>query len=221
MRDEGDGAYGAGDLPWVAGAPIPAGEHLFWLVAKIPEETPSGWSDLTRLTAEILSGARSASAMVSDLTHVGGAGSGSLFARKLQALDADCDGAPDGGELGFTAQTLSIAPGGCTLYRILFENRSVDPIRQVRVHDHTPNWMVYVGGSARVVDRPSSLEDQPLAAPANGAEGLLSFPFNGSLAPGEGGAVQFGARLRGGGAGSGGPGGGDDDDEGGDIPGGW
>ncbi len=223
LRDEGDGVYGAGDLPWVQGSPVSAGEHFFWLVAKTPQNAPGGWSDLTRMTAFLVKNGATWSDEVQDLTRVGGVGAGSLFARKLQASDADCDGAPDGGEAGFTERTLPIAPGGCAVYRILFENRSVDPIRQVRVHDHTPNWMTYVGDSAIVIRHPASLTPQLVVAPANGAEGSLSFPFDGTLRPGEGGEVQFGVQLPGRRIDSGGPfppGGGDDDDDD-DIPGGW
>ncbi|MDD2869704.1 GEVED domain-containing protein [Neomegalonema sp.] len=197
LRDDGDGVHGAGDLPWVQGAPIPAGDHAFWLVARIPADAPAGWSDLTRLTATILSGARSGSSMIRDLTRVGGGASGGVFARKLQALDADCDGGPDGGEPGFTPAELPIASGGCAVYRIAFENRGVETIRQVRVQDHTPSWMVYVAGSAEVLEHPPGLTLLPFGLPSAGAEGEISFPFGGSLEPGEGGVVQFVVRLPG------------------------
>ncbi len=192
LRDQGDGVYGAGDLPWIQGSAIPAGEHLFWLVAKTPQDAPEGWSDLTSLTAFLAKNGANWSSGAQDLTFIGGEGSGSVFARKLQASDADCDGAPDA---GFTAQLLPIEPGGCMVYRILFENRGADPIRRVEVRDHTPSWMVYVGGSAQVHEHPAGLTPQTPILPAAGAEGALSFPFGGTLQPGESGAVQFIARL--------------------------
>lgn len=191
-RDQGDGVYGAGDVPWVQGSAVPAGEAVFWLVARTPQQAPGGWRDLTRLTASLLKDGTIWTSSVDDLTTIGGGDSGGVFARKLQALDSACDRTPDG---GFTDQTLPIAPGGCVIYRILFENRSTDPIHSVRVMEHTPKWMVYVGGSTEVRARPDGLTPLTAIAPANGAEGAVAFPFSGTLLPGEGGVVEFIARL--------------------------
>ncbi|MDD2868337.1 CshA/CshB family fibrillar adhesin-related protein [Neomegalonema sp.] len=197
FRDDGDGVHGAGDLPWPPGglSGMAAGSHAFWLVAKTPAEAPGGWSDLTRLRAVATLGASVRIAEAQDLTRIGGSGSGGVFARKLQALDADCDGVPEAGEAGFVATELQLSPGSCAVYRILFENRGVDPIRRVRVADHTPSWMVYMGGSARILTHPFGLTPQTPTAPAANGEGPVVFGFDGDLRPGEAGSVGFGARL--------------------------
>ncbi|MDD2867771.1 DUF11 domain-containing protein [Neomegalonema sp.] len=200
-RDDGDGVHGPGDAlwDWSASTSIPAGDHLFWLVTKIPEEAPGGWSDLTRLTARVVRGGVSGSASVADLTRVGGDGSGAIFARKLQAVDADCNGVPDAGEAGFTAVELSIGSGHCVVYRIRFENRGVTPVRRVRIHDHTPSGtLFYPGAPGRVISHPPGLTPLPPVLPVvfmEPLEGEILFPFDGALAPGESGEVEFGVWI--------------------------
>ncbi|MDD2870006.1 DUF11 domain-containing protein [Neomegalonema sp.] len=189
--DEGDGVFGEGDAVWTQGAPIPGGSHLFWLVARIPQEVPVGWRDATILRAEAAKGALLVGAEVADLTRVG---EGRIDARKLVALDSNCDGTPDGGEESFQ-QDASIQVGGCAIYRILFENLGTDPAARVSVHDFTPTWTVYVGGSERVLLLPAGLTALPPTLPPPGGEGEVIFPFDGHLEPGRQGAVQFAVRL--------------------------
>lgn len=200
LRDDGDGIYGAADAPWPSGgAPLAAGSYGFWLVARVPQDAAEGWRDATSLRASIVAGSFSRSAEVQDVTRAGDPEAGRLFARKLQALDGDCDGLSDAGEAGFTADQRTIAPGGCVIYRIVFENVGVGPITRVRVYDHTPNWMIYRAGSAQTQVSLTGLTPLTPVFPAANQEGEVSFPFDGALQPGQSGLVQFSLRLLGGG----------------------
>lgn len=195
-KDDGDGIFNAAlDPVWVPGAPLNAGTHAFWAVAQVPAEAPAGWRDLTILRARAVLGWLSDSSEAWSLTRVGGAEEGAVHAVKTAAPDFDCDGQPDAGA-PFVAE-LSVASGRCAVYRIQFENRGAEPISRVRIHDHTPDWTTYLGGTAAVDAPPPGLAATAAEAPAAGQEGPILFSFEGALEPGAGGAVRFGVRLLG------------------------
>lgn len=195
-KDDGDGLFdGQKDLRWENSSSISAGAHDFWLVSRLASDLPAGWRDRTVLRAAAERGMISATSQVVDVTRVGGGLEGQIYARKTVALDADCDGTPDVGAPFLTE--LPVARGVCVVYRVTFENRSVVPIQQVRVQDHTPDWTTYKGGSELVVHSPVGLSPLPPQLPPDGREGAVAFPFHGALQPGENGVVQFGVRLPG------------------------
>ena len=189
-----DGIFGAGDLLLPSGpyALNGASSLAIWLVAQVPQETPAGWRDLTRLIATWTKDGAAQTKFVEDLTHVSGE-EGRIVARKLIASDLDCDGLADG---PFAMSETTIRSGSCALYEISFENLGTQPIREVKVHDDTPDWTLYVPGSAQVLSHPAGLTPQTPNTPAAWTEGEILFPFLGALQPGEAGAVRFGVQLR-------------------------
>ena len=87
---------------------------------------------------------------------------------KTQALDAGCDGTPDG---GFVLTPLTAKPGQCIVYKIDVQNQGVSAATGVLVNDATPTYTTLntAGGlpSVTIVGGANSIT----ANPGNGGTG--------------------------------------------------
>lgn len=61
---------------------------------------------------------------------------------KTQALDADCNGLPEG---GYTSSTFSVAAQGCVMYRLTATNAGSTPVNNVRIDDAAPVFTTFFG----------------------------------------------------------------------------
>lgn len=110
---------------------------------------------------------------------------GQLSLAKTQALDAACDGAPDG---DYAATALAAQPGACVRYRVAAKNVGVANATSVVVSDGTPAHTVYHGTVPAVASQGS------VSAPADGGSGTVQASV-GTLAPGQEAVLTFGVRI--------------------------
>jgi trimeric autotransporter adhesin len=113
--------------------------------------------------------------------------SGNLVLLKEQALDANCDGAPDG---GYSNANLNVGtvPGACLRYRITVTNIGTAAVANVVISDSTPTNTTY---HATV---PAAASQGSVTAPSAGAVGTTSASV-GTLAPGAIATLTFGVRI--------------------------
>lgn len=110
---------------------------------------------------------------------------GQLSLAKTQALDAACDGAPDG---DYAATALAAQPGACVRYRVAAKNVGVANATLVVVSDGTPAHTVYHGAV------PAATSQGSVSAPADGASGTVQASV-GTLVPGQEAVLTFGVRI--------------------------
>lgn len=195
---DGSGTLSGGDTLWSDGASLPAtGDLQFFLQAQVPSEAHDGWRDITVTTATVTQGATSLTGQVTDITTVSRLQAGELTAGKFMAIDRDCDGTlSDEAPADATfEQAKGAAPGECVIYRITFRNEGTGAVTNVDVKDITPAFTLYVGGSAAYETTPPGLSPGTPTTPAANDNGPLSFPYAGSLASGEEGAVTYGVKV--------------------------
>jgi uncharacterized repeat protein (TIGR01451 family) len=113
---------------------------------------------------------------------------GELRLLKEQALDANCDGAPDTGYVQSNI-TAGAVPGACVLYRITATNAGTSNITSVVVSDATPAFTVY-----RNVP-PASTTVGSIVAPANGTAGTISATV-GTLTPTQSAVIIFAVKIQ-------------------------
>lgn len=195
---DGNGVLSGGDTQWINGSPVPTGEALqFFVRSQIPAEAQDGYRDSTTFTATVTLGSTVLTESVTDITTVSRLSAGELVAGKLMALDRDCDGDLSD-EMPTDASfevTKNADPGDCVVFRITYRNDGTGDVSDVDVRDQVPAYTIYRGGTAAYDVTPSSLTPGTLTAPADGARGALSFPYTGTVEPGEEGSVVYGVRL--------------------------
>lgn len=86
---------------------------------------------------------------VKDITTVS---SSTVLITKEQALDANCDGVPDGpntcsGDACYTVQVFSASQSQCLIYRLTAFNNSVNPVDNVRINDVAPMYTTFFTSS--------------------------------------------------------------------------
>jgi trimeric autotransporter adhesin len=110
---------------------------------------------------------------------------------KEQALDANLDGAPDGGVGAYsTGQiTTGALPGAAIRYRITVRNAGTAQATGVRVFDTTPAFTTYTSTGPAATTLGSVV-----TVPANGASGNLEFNI-GNLNPGQSAVITFGVII--------------------------
>jgi trimeric autotransporter adhesin len=187
-----NGVLDAGDAPIsdlaTIGGLAPGASVRVFVTVFAPAGAPLGQVDATTLTATTANGtyvsAVPAPANATDNTTVI---NGQLAAVKMQAIDADCNGIPDGlyTLLNITAGAI---PGACLRYQITVTNNGTAPVTNVVVNDDTPPNTTY---SATV---PASTTVGSVVAPANGAAGTITATV-GVLGPGQSVVVTFGIRI--------------------------
>ena len=113
------------------------------------------------------------------------------------AVDSDCDGdLSDETDANASFDTEKLLEAGqCLVYRTDYSNDGDFAIRKVEVRTPVPEFMVYQAGSASHVDTPPGLWPIEPKPPEGGRGGDLVWPFEGGLAPGEAGRVEFIVKL--------------------------
>ena len=169
--------------------PIAAGASVRLLVrVSATAGAAAGITDTTTLTvttAGSINGAAAAAVVSStDTTTVI---AGNLVLLKEQALDANCDGAADG---GFSNANISAgaAPGACVRYRVTITNIGTSSVLSVVVSDATPANTTYHAAVAAAASQGA------VTAPAAGTTGTVSANV-GTLAPGASAVMSFGVRI--------------------------
>ena len=187
-----NGVYDAGDasisdLASIGGLAPGASVRLFVNVFS-PAGAPLGQVDVTTLSATTVNVAYvSAVPPVTNATDNTTVINGQLGVVKVQSLDADCNGVPDGAYtlLNITAGAI---PGACLRYEITVTNNGTAPVTNVFVNDDTPPNTTY---SATI---PASTTVGSIVAPANGTAGTITATV-GTLGPGASVVVTFGIRI--------------------------
>jgi uncharacterized repeat protein (TIGR01451 family) len=176
------GVLDAGEPVLAPGAPqaVLAGASLCLVVREsVPPGAPIGAQDLVTVTADFTpsGGGASTTLVVTDLTRVGGGGGAGLVLRK-------------------SVDKAAALPGELLAYTITYRNDGTEPITDLVVHDSTPAFTTYVGGSAQcAAPLPPALATCTPTAPADGAAGSLDWTFTGSLDPGQSGTVGYTIRI--------------------------
>lgn len=114
------------------------------------------------------------------------AGDSLLELVKTQALDADCNGIPEG---EFTKDPITAAPGACIRYQIVGTNKGLTTINAVVINDNVPANTTYHAGAAA-----NTLLGSILAPVTAGLVSTVSATgFN--LSPGESNTLNFGVKI--------------------------
>jgi uncharacterized repeat protein (TIGR01451 family) len=175
------------DLGSIGGLAAGASVRLFVRVFS-PAGAPLGATNLTTLTATTTNGtyvsAAPAAVGATDITTVL---NGQLQVVKRHAIDADCDGLPDGAYSTMDITTGAI-PGACIRYEIVVTNVGTASVTNVVVDDATPANTTYTNTVAAATSQGF------ITAPANGATGTVSASV-GVLAPGASATITFGVRI--------------------------
>lgn len=188
----GTGVFDAGDLAitdlsLIGGLAPGASVRLFVRVSS-PAGAPLGQLNTTTVTATTSNlayvSAVPAPAVATDGTTVI---NGQLTISKAQALDALCDGSPDG-PYGVLNITTGAVPGACLRYEITVTNIGTTSVTNVVVNDATPANTVYSDAV------PASTTVGTIVNPLNGAAGTIVATV-GTLAPGQSAVITFGVRI--------------------------
>jgi uncharacterized repeat protein (TIGR01451 family) len=110
---------------------------------------------------------------------------GNLTLVKMQALDANCDGAVDAGQ-AFGQGNLAAKPGGCVLYQVTVTNVGSANATSVVISDSTPSYTTLNSLAATTVGS--------VTGPAVLAAGTVTATI-GTLAPGQSAVVTFGVKV--------------------------
>jgi hypothetical protein len=189
----GNGRLDDGDARWTDGSTVGTGSLLIFAKGHIPADAPDGWVDVTTLTATLTVAGTPHVRVVTDITRVAGDVAGEMVGTKEAALDTDCDGSltdESPANQTFTAAK-AIQPGQCAVYRIRFSHQGTGALSEVSIHDQTPPFTTYVGGSAAYETTPAGLTPGVINTPAHGSSGPLVWPYTGSMLPGAGGSVTY------------------------------
>jgi trimeric autotransporter adhesin len=117
---------------------------------------------------------------------------GDLRLVKTQALDAACDGTPDG---SFSQADAAALPGQCVVYQITATNQGTADVTSIVISDSTPAYTVYfeptVGSAAS-----SSIAGGTITKPVSGNAGTVSVNLGAaSLAPGASEVFTFTVKI--------------------------
>ena len=175
------------------GVPVPAdglspNESINILVkVEAPSNATAGQADLSIITVTPtgdLNGTVAPTAVtVTDKTTVN---IGQVRLEKLQALDAACDGTPDG---SFGTSTLQAKPGACIIYQIKAVNDGNQAVTDVEITDAVPSYTTL--GSTPV----AALEPVSKGTVTNTTNNLKSSKF--ALAPSETVTMKFSVKVDG------------------------
>ncbi|MNV29727.1 hypothetical protein D3C71_1209620 [compost metagenome] len=152
-----------------------------------PSNATAGQADLSIVTitptGELNSIAAPAAVTVTDKTTVN---IGQVRLEKLQALDADCNGAEEG---SFGTSTLQAKPGACIIYQIKAVNEGNQAVTKVVITDAVPSYTTLGTTPAAALDPASK------GTVSNTANNLKSTEF--ALAPSETVTMKFSVKVDG------------------------
>ena len=193
LDNNGDGALDAGDTPITGPGDIPnlapgATVAILVRVTAPPGATTSNTTTVTATPSTVINAvAAPAAAQATDTTSVV---SGNLTLLKEQALDAGCDGTPDGA--GYGVGGISAAPNECMLYRITATNSGVVNITTLVISDATP-----ANTTMGIATTLTPVASGNVTEPGIGAAGTVSVDVGavGPLAPASSIIVEFGVRI--------------------------
>lgn len=127
--------------------------------------------------------------------------SGDLEILKEQALDADCNGTPDGGV--YQLNQLQATPTQCVIYRITVTNSGTANADNVRIVDETPAFTTYEDVIAVAVERNDGagftvVNANPSTEPAQGTTGAIASQGQiNTLQPGQVARMTFAVEIEG------------------------
>ena len=152
-----------------------------------PSNATAGQADLSIVTitptGELNSIAAPDAVTVTDKTTVN---IGQVRLEKLQALDADCNGAEEG---NFGTSTLQAKPGACIIYQIKAVNDGNQAVTKVVITDAVPSYTTLGSTPAAALDPASK------GTVSNTANNLKSTEF--ALAPSETVTMKFSVKVDG------------------------
>ncbi len=166
----------------------PGQSVILLVVVTAPAGAAQNDQDVTVLTATpqaSIVGVSLAPVSVNDTSTVV---AGLLTLTKEQALDADCDGTPDGA-FGTQALTTGVVPGACIRYRITAASVGSADVQDLSISDVIPASTAYTAGAA-----PAATTVGILSAPSDGGTGTVSVTIA-TLAPGDSAVVTFGVQV--------------------------
>lgn len=190
-----DGQLDPGDTlvddPSDLGALAPGATLPLLVRVTAPPGAPIGAIDVATLTATSAGSVNGVAApAAANATDTSTVVAGNVSLEKRQAVDAACDGTPDG---AFVAADLSAAPGACIVYQITATNLGTENATDIVISDATP------ANTTFEADVPATTTRGAIATPADGATGTVTVSDAPSpaleLAPGETVVVQFGVRI--------------------------
>ena len=150
-----------------------------------PSNATAGQADLSIVTVTptgALNGTAAPAAItVTDKTTVN---IGQVRLEKMQALDAACDGTPDG---SFGTSTLQAKPGACIIYQIKAVNDGNQAVTKVEITDAVPSYTTLGSSPAAALDPVSK------GTVTNTANNLKSSQFD--LAPSETVTMKFSVKV--------------------------
>lgn len=183
----GNGSLDAADLAISGNLPSLAPGAAITIFNKVvaPAGAANGAANVTTITATTTNLSYGttvpAVATATDLTTVG-----NLTLTKAQALDADCNGAPDA---GYAAAALSARPDQCVLYQVTVTNNGTANATSVVVSDAVPSYTTLSSVAATTVGTMT-------ANPTVGAPAGSTISANvGTLTIGQSAVVTFGVRI--------------------------
>ncbi|HTU67628.1 MAG TPA: hypothetical protein VMF52_16880 [Steroidobacteraceae bacterium] len=163
--------------------------RLFVKVSAAPGAA-AGVTDTTTLTATVTGtiGGQAAPTGIfaTDTTAIVGS---NLTLVKMQAIDANCDGTPEGSYATSPLGTNAV-PGACIRYQITATNAGVANITALLLNDFTPANTTYHGSGAAAAVTVGSVT----TVPGNGSTGAVQATV-GTLTPGQTAVLTFGVRI--------------------------
>ena len=202
----GDGQWNSGDALIPDGTPLQTanndgvlavGESLsVFARVFVPANAAYGTRNIKTLTVTAEGASQSVTDTATDTTTVNNT---DVAVTKEQALDADCDGVPDGpgsctGDGCFVYTPFQATPGEqCVIYRLTARNTGSHAIFQVTLNDRTQPYTSLLGAATRC-DAPAGDCTALVSAPADAGQGEVSVNV-GELQAGETATLIFGLRV--------------------------
>ncbi len=176
---------------------LPGASAILFAKVTAPLTATAGQTNTTTITVTFESGTLTTSA--TDITTVI---SGVLNLVKDQALDAACDGTPDG---AYGNAPITARPGQCVRYRVTATNSGTANVTSVVLSDSSPANSVYnTGGTCFPAGAPGSfgaattvgtIATTPAGAAANCAAAVTVSATVGTLTPSQTAQLTFGVQV--------------------------
>lgn len=170
---DNDGRLGAADQPWRDGALLARGGSLSVLASvEAPSDMGPRWRRSARLEASGVGASGRVAAGAAEFSlRAREERLGSLAARRVMAVDRDCDGdlRDETAQDATFEAAKEAARGECLTMRILFSNPGATSVESVSIEDAPPLGLIYEPGGARVTEAPDGLIIGPIFEPSAAA----------------------------------------------------